>query len=83
MKPFGVIVNILGISVLILSGQLLVVSEANLIDGLNDRLEQFNTCTIRITADFNKTNFQPFNVPVVLLRIEDRNSRDNRGSWWE
>jgi len=37
--------------------------------GLNEHLEQFTPCTIQITADFKKTNFESFEVPVALIDV--------------
>jgi len=39
----------------------------NFIEGLNDVLEQFETCNIRITALLGTIVFEPFSIPVTLL----------------
>jgi len=52
-----------------------------LVVGLNERLNQFETCKIILTAQFKNTDIEPFSVPVVLLDSEHRkaviNSRKN------
>jgi len=45
------------------------------IEQLNDRLEQFEACNIRITARFRNLDIEPFFVTLALL---DANKRGNR-----
>jgi len=40
--------------------------------GLNERLEQFDLCDIRITAELGSTDFESFQVPVTLIDVELR-----------
>jgi len=42
--------------------------------GLNERLEQFGLCDIRITAEFESTDFERFQVPVALIDVELRSN---------
>jgi len=35
--------------------------------GLSERLEQFKWCNIRVTSDFESTDFEGFHVPVVII----------------
>jgi len=42
------------------------------LEGLNERLEQFETCNIRIRAVFGSIEFESFTVPVVLLDAEKK-----------
>jgi len=48
--------------------------DKDIVEGLNKRLEQFEMCNIRITADFSGTEIEPIAVPVILLDAEKRSS---------
>jgi len=41
-----------------------------IVSGLNERLDQFKWCTIRVTADFKTTDFEGFQVPSVIIDAE-------------
>jgi len=42
------------------------------VEGLNNRLNQFGICNIRITAEFNNTEFEPFHASVTLVDVKHR-----------
>jgi len=56
--------------------------EAPSIPGLNERVQHFDLCNIRITADFHQVVFEFFSFPVTLLDSEFRRNHLLFKSWF-
>jgi len=64
----------IGISVLILCPHFCCSKREteHFVIGLQGRLEQFESCNVRITTEFNTLDFESFTIPVALLDLQNR-----------